>query len=67
VQAAFVDAVKAGQDLERQKYEGEAYASTVVPQARGMASRLLQEADGYNASVTQRAEGDATRFRLVLV
>jgi modulator of FtsH protease HflK len=32
-----------------------------------MASRLLQEADGYNASVVQRAEGDASRFRQVLV
>ena len=67
VQAAFDDAVKASQDLERQKNEGEAYASNVVPLARGMASRLLQEADGYNASVVQRAEGDASRFRQVLV
>ncbi len=67
VQAAFDDAVKASQDLERQKNEGEAYASNVVPLARGMASRLLQEADGYNASVVQKAEGDASRFRQVLV
>src|SRR5436853_359286 len=29
--------------------------------------RRLQEADGYNASVVQRAEGDASRFRQVLV
>jgi modulator of FtsH protease HflK len=67
VQAAFDDAVKASQDLERQKNEGQAYANNVVPLARGMASRLLQEADGYNASVVQRAEGDASRFRQVLV
>jgi membrane protease subunit HflK len=38
-----------------------------VPRARGQASRLLQEADGYNASVTQRADGDASRFRQILV
>ena len=63
----FDDAVKASQDLERQKNEGQAYANNVVPLARGMASRLLQEADGYNASVVQRAEGDASRFRQVLV
>ena len=49
VQAAFDDAVKAEQDRERQKNEGQAYANDVVPRARGMASRLLQEADGYNA------------------
>src|SRR6185436_4061572 len=54
VAAAFDDAVKAKQDRERQKNEGQAYANDVVPRARGQASRLLQEADGYNASVTQR-------------
>ncbi len=32
-----------------------------------MASRLLQEADGYNASVVQKAEGDASRFKQILV
>jgi membrane protease subunit HflK len=67
VQAAFDDAVKASQDRERQKNEGQAYANNVVPLARGMASRLLQEADGYNASVVQRADGDASRFKQVLV
>jgi modulator of FtsH protease HflK len=67
VQAAFDDAVKASQDRERQKNEGQAYANDIIPRARGMASRLLQEADGYNASVVQRAEGDASRFRQILV
>jgi membrane protease subunit HflK len=67
VQAAFDDAVKAGQDRERLKNEGEAYANDVVPRARGMASRLLQEANGYNTEVVQRAEGDASRFREILV
>ncbi len=67
VQAAFDDAVKASQDRERQKNEGQAYANDIIPRARGMASRLLQEADGYTASVVQRAEGDASRFRQILV
>jgi membrane protease subunit HflK len=67
VQAAFDDAVKASQDRERQKNEGQAYANDVVPRARGMASRLLQEADGYNVSIVQKAEGDASRFRQILV
>ena len=67
VQAAFDDAVKASQDRERQKNEGQAYANDVVPRARGTASRLLQEADGYLASVVQKAEGDASRFKQVLV
>jgi len=67
VQAAFDDAVKAGQDRERLKNEGQAYANDVVPRARGMASRLLEEANGYNTEVVQKSEGDASRFRQVLV
>jgi membrane protease subunit HflK len=67
VQAAFDDAVKAGQDRERFRNEGQAYANDVVPRARGTASRLLEEANGYLASVVQKAEGDASRFRQVLV
>ena len=66
VQAAFDDAVKAGQDRERQKNEGQAYANDVIPKARGAASRLLQEAEAYSAKVTANAEGDASRFKQVL-
>ena len=66
VQAAFDDAVKAWQDRERLKNEGQAYANDVVPRARGMASRLAEEANGYKTEVVQRAEGDASRFREVL-
>jgi modulator of FtsH protease HflK len=66
VQAAFDDAVKAGQDRERQKNEGQAYANDVIPRARGTAARLLQEAEGYKQRVIATAEGDASRFRQVL-
>ncbi len=66
VQAAFDDAVKAGQDRDRFRNEGQAYANDVVPRARGNAARLLEEANGYLASVVQKAEGDASRFRQVL-
>jgi membrane protease subunit HflK len=66
VQAAFDDAVKAGQDRERQINEGQAYANDTVPRARGLASRLLQEAEGYRTRVIETAQGDASRFRQVL-
>jgi len=66
VQAAFDDAVKAGQDRERQKNEGQAYANDVIPKASGTASRLQQEADGYRQRVIASAEGDASRFKQVL-
>jgi membrane protease subunit HflK len=66
VQAAFDDAVKANQDRERQKNEGQAYANDVIPRARGTASRLQQEAAGYKQRVIANAEGDASRFKQVL-
>jgi membrane protease subunit HflK len=66
VQAAFDDAVKAGQDRERQKNEGQGYANDVIPRARGAASRLQQEAEGYKQRVIANAEGDASRFKQVL-
>ena len=62
VQAAFDDAVKAGQDRERSKNEAEAYFNDVVPRARGVASRLKEEAEGYKLSVIANAEGEASRF-----
>lgn len=63
VQAAFDDAVKSGQDRERQKNEGQAYANDVIPKARGTAARLAQEAEGYRQRLIATAEGDASRFR----
>jgi membrane protease subunit HflK len=66
VQAAFDDAVKAGQDRERQKSEGQAYANDVIPRASGAASRLKQEAEAYRASVIADAEGNASRFKQIL-
>ncbi len=67
VQAAFDDAVKAGQDRERQKNEGQAYANDVIPRASGTAARLIQESQGYRQSVIANAEGDASRFKQILV
>ncbi len=66
VQAAFDDAVKAGQDRERQKNEGQAYANDVIPKARGNAARLIEESEGYRARVIASAQGDASRFDQIL-
>ena len=65
VQSAFDDAVKAGQDRERQKNEGQAYANDVIPKAKGTAARLMQEAEGHKQRVISTAEGDASRFKQV--
>ena len=59
VQAAFDDAVKSGQDRERQKNEGQAYANDVIPKARGQAQQLLETASAYKQKKTNEALGDA--------
>lgn len=66
VLAAFDDAVKAGQDKDKLRNEGVAYANEVVPKARGLAARLMEEAQGYSQRVVANAEGDAARFSSVL-
>ncbi|TCJ17921.1 FtsH protease activity modulator HflK [Parasulfuritortus cantonensis] len=67
VQAAFDDAVKAGQDRERLKNEGQAYANDVIPKAKGVAARLNQEALGYQQKVVADAQGEADRFSKIAV
>ena len=66
VQASFDDAVKAKQDQERQKNEGQAYYNDIVPKAQGAAARLAQEAEAYRGRVVAAAEGEAARFESVL-
>lgn len=66
VQASFDDAVRAKQDRERLKNEGEAYANDILPKARGAAARLMEEANGHKQRVVANAQGDASRFSQVL-
>src|SRR5258706_1237675 len=66
VQAAFADAVKAGQDRERQINEGQSYFNDVVTKAKGTSARLLQEGEGYRQSVIANAEGEASRFSQIV-
>ena len=66
VQAAFDDAVKAKQDLERQKNEGQAYANDVVPKAKGTAARLIAEAGAYKVSIENEALGNSSRFEQIM-
>ena len=66
VQVAFDDAVKAGQDRERQINEAEAYRNDIVPKAKGMASRLTEEAEAYREKSLAEAQGNTARFRHLL-
>jgi membrane protease subunit HflK len=49
VKAAFDDVNKAKEDEERLKNEAEAYANSIVPVARGAASRQYEEAEGIDS------------------
>ena len=42
------------------------HANSVIPEARGTAARIEQEAAGYKASTIALAEGEASRFTAVL-
>ena len=66
VQASFDDAVRAKQDRERLKNEGEAYANDILPKTKGAAARLMEEANGHKQRVIANAQGDASRFTQVL-
>ena len=66
VQAAFDDVQKAKQDKDRYVNQAEAYANTVVPEARGKAQRMTEEAKAYKAQVIAEAEGEAYRFEALL-
>jgi membrane protease subunit HflK len=66
VQAAFVDAIKAREDEQRQKNEAEAYSNDILPKARGAAARRLEEANAYRSRVIADAEGEGSRFTQVL-
>ena len=66
VQAAFDDALKAGQDRDRLKNQGLAYAKKMIAEAKGEAARLTEESEGYKARVLGKAQGDAQRFNQVV-
>lgn len=67
VQAAFDDVQKARLDKERFINEAEAYANTVIPEARGRSQRMLEEANAYKEQVIAQAQGEAARFEKLLV
>lgn len=66
VKAAFDDVIKAREDEERVQNEAQAYASGIVPEARGAAQRMIEEATAYRAEIVDRASGEAQRFEQLL-
>jgi len=66
VKEAFDDAIKSREDYDRYIKEAQAYANSVLPQARGEAARFLQEADAYRDRAIANSEGEAKRFLKLL-
>jgi membrane protease subunit HflK len=62
VAAAFDDARKAQEERVRARSEAQAFADDILPEAKGRAARLLQDAEGYRANAISVATGNAARF-----
>ncbi|MEW5311802.1 MAG: hypothetical protein WDW38_003487 [Sanguina aurantia] len=66
VKDAFDDVNNAREDKQSSENAAQAYASKVLPVARGDASQIAAEAEGYKAERIARAQGDTARFNLIL-
>ena len=66
VQAAVDDATKAREDKERVILAAEAYSNDLLPRARGVAARRMEEAEAYKARVIADADGETARFLSLL-
>lgn len=65
VKKAFDEAISAREKKNSIVNEAKAYASKIVPEARGTAARIKAEAEGYRQASIAKATGDSARFRLL--
>jgi modulator of FtsH protease HflK len=56
----------AEQERDRLQRQADAYANTVLADARGRASQIVETAEGYRAQTVNDALGQASRFTAVL-
>jgi len=66
VREAYSDVIRAREDRERYIEEARVHVNSVVPEARGQAARINQEAEGYKEASVALANGEAQRFTLLL-
>lgn len=66
VQAAFDDVIRAKEDESRLKNQAETYRNGLIPEARGIAMRQLEEANAYKQRVIAEATGETNRFEALL-
>jgi membrane protease subunit HflK len=58
----FRDVQAARSDSERKQNEAQSYANSIVPGARGQASKIVQTAEGYKEQTVAEAKGQSARF-----
>jgi membrane protease subunit HflK len=59
---AFNDVQRARQDKSRLQNEAQAYANSIVPEARGQAEQITRAAEAYREKLLKESEGEAKRF-----
>jgi membrane protease subunit HflK len=59
---SFRDVQTARIDYETARNQAEAYRNDILPRARGLSQRMLQESDAYKQQVVADAQGEAARF-----
>jgi membrane protease subunit HflK len=59
---AFRDVQAARADLERAQNEAQTYANRVIPEARGRTAQITQAAEAYRAQTVAEAKGQTARF-----
>lgn len=59
---SFREVQAARADLVRLQNEAETYANQKVPDAKGLASKILQDAEAYKSQTVAEATGQASRF-----
>ena len=66
VTAAFDDAIRAREDEQSYINQAKAYASKVIPIAKGQVARLQQSANAYKKAVVLEADGRIARYLALL-
>jgi membrane protease subunit HflK len=59
---SFRDVQAARADLERLQNEAQTYANRVVPEAKGRSAQITQAAEGYKQQAVAEAKGQSARF-----
>lgn len=66
VKNSFDDVIRAQEEKEQLKHQAEAFANRIVPEARGRAAQMIEEANAYKKEVVLLAKGETIRFELLL-